>query len=323
MSGHQFYRVFGGILESDLEIADLHPIDPVSDPTWVLTTATGDPEPFDGERLGTEPVTSKANVTLLRQGDKYRLEFEDTGSFDFLDGGRKMVWYPKPDSDREAAAVDVLGRCLAIAFHAGGSLCLHGSAVAFDKGTIAFLAPKHHGKSTTALALARSGARLVSDDALPVTLNDPPLAYPGVHAVRLWADSAEQVASDRKSRVGLGGKLVVDDLEGAQVMHDPSPLEAVYLIAPMKADADRPAAARNETTSIEATLALVGQAKVGGLLTGSEAPTQLERASRLADKVPVYRLELMRDWDRLDEVVDTIRGWHADLILAPAPADAS
>ncbi len=316
MSGPEYYRVFGGILQTDLRIEDLHAIDPVDDPTWVLTTATGEPPSFNGETLGTEAVTSVATVTLLRDGDIYRLAFTDTGVFDFLDGGRSIVWYPRDDSDHEAAAVDVLGRCLAIAFHASGSLCLHGSAVAFDHGSIAFLAPKHHGKSTTALALAQSGARLVSDDALPVTLTKPPMAYPGVHAVRLWADSAEQVAGNHNSRVGLGGKLVVDDLQGAAVMHAPSPLEAVYLLAPMKADPDLPAARRTQTSSIEATLALVGQAKVGGLLTGSEAPQQLERASQLAECVPVYRLELMRDFDRLGEVVATIRSWHADLIDA-------
>ncbi|MFT5435053.1 MAG: hypothetical protein ACI9OJ_005770 [Myxococcota bacterium] len=314
MSSTEFYRVFGGILKSDLEIPDLHPIEPVPEVTWRLRKATDEIEPFGGETLGTEPVTSKANVTLLRRGEEYRLDFEDTGAFDVLDGGHEIIWYPKSDSDHEAAAVDVLGRCLPLAFHAGGSLCLHGSAVAFDHGTIAFLAPKHHGKSTTALALARSGARLVSDDALPVTLTDPPLAYPGVHSVRLWADSAEQVAFDRESRVGIAGKLVVNDLKGADVMDEPSPLSAVYLIAPILADADKPAANRTKTNSIEATLAMVGQAKVGGLLTGSEAPRSLERASRIADKVPVYRLELMRDFDRLDEVVGLIRSWHAELI---------
>lgn len=314
MSKPDFYRVFGGILRSDLEIPDLHAIEPKADHTWRLRKSTDAVEPFGGETLGTEPVTSKANVTLLRRGEEYRLDFEDTGAFDILDGGREIVWYPKSDSDYEAAAVDVLGRCLPLAFHASGSLCLHGSAVAFDHGTIAFLAPKHHGKSTTALALARSGARLVSDDALPVTLTDPPLAFPGVHAVRLWADSAEQVASDRHSRIGIAGKLVVDDLEGDAVMDEPSPLCAVYLIAPVLADADKPAAVRTITNSIEATLAMIGQAKVGGLLTGSEAPRQLERASKLAEKVPVYRLQLMRDFDRLDEVVGLIRSWHADLI---------
>ncbi len=314
MPAPEFYRVFGGVLQSDLKISDLHPIEAVSDPTWVLTTASHEADPFEGETLGSEPVTSKATVTLIRRGDDYRLDFTDTGAFDFSDRGRRILWYPKDDSDHEAAAVDVLGRCLAIAFHAGGALCLHGSAVAFAHGAIAFLAPKHHGKSTTALALTRSGARLLTDDALPVTLTPPPLAHPGVHAVRLWADSAERVAGDHDSRIGLGGKLVVDGLEGAAVMHDPSRLVAIYLIAPREANPDAPAAQRTLTSSIEATLAIVGQAKVGGLFTGSEAPGQIERASRLSEHVPVYRLEVMRDFDRLDEVVTTLRGWHSDLI---------
>ena len=96
-------------------------------------------------------VTDTATVQLIRGADCLRLDFTDTGIFDVSNDGRSMRWYPLPDSDPDAAALDVIGRVLAVCFHASGLVCLHGSAVALDSGTIAFLAPKFHGKSTTAL----------------------------------------------------------------------------------------------------------------------------------------------------------------------------
>jgi len=308
------YRVFGGVLRSELPIADLEPLADRPEPDWVVLVGSGEPEAFDGVRVGQEEVTSEASVELFSAPGRFRLVFTDTGVFDFFDEGRRIVWHGLPDSDPEAAAVDVLGRCLAVSFHQEGSLCLHGSAVAFDEGSVAFLAPKHHGKSTTALALTRSGARLLSDDALPVRLTDPPMAYPGVHAVRLWEDSAEQVADGQRSRVGLGGKLVVDRMDAHMVMHEPTPLAAVYLLVPVVAEEGTPAAQRFAMNSLESSLALVGQAKIGGLLGGVEAPVTLDRSLQLAESVPVYRLAIVRDFDRLDEVVETLRSWHADLI---------
>lgn len=308
------YRVFGGILRSELPVPELEALADAPEPDWTVRIGSGPAPHLEALKVGEEEVTSQADVELFAAPGHYRLVFTDTGTFDFTDEGRQITWYPNEDSDRDAAAVDLLGRCLAVCLHQEGAICLHGSAVAFDRGAVAFMAPKHHGKSTTALALVGSGARLLSDDALPVRLGPPARAYPGVHAVRLWEDSAEQVAEGQNQRIGLGGKLVVSELDDRTITHDNYPLSAVYLLAPVVAEAGRPAAERTRLSPLDSAMSLVGQAKIGGLLQGVEAPTALERSLTLSERVPVYRLSIVRDFERLAEVVDTVRSWHADLI---------
>ena len=312
MSEFALYRVCGAVLQSDLELSGLPRAEDNATPTWILSTAGEAAPPLYGEVLGEDAVTDVATVRLIRGPGCLRLDFSDTGVFDVTDDGGHVRWYPLPDSDAQAAALDVIGRVLAVCFHASGLVCLHGSAVALDGGTIAFLAPKFHGKSTTALALTRSGGRLVTDDMLPVELVDPPRAHPGVHAVRLWEDSAEQVAGEDNIREGVGGKLVLDDLAPDARMDEVSDLRAIYLLVPVTDEPEAPAVERERTSAVEAAVALVGQGKLGPLLGRSEAPVLLERSLRLSELVPVYRLRIARDFERLPEVVATLREWHGD-----------
>ena len=309
------YRVCGGVLESDLVFAELPVAPEGSTPTWVLTIPGNDAPPLEGQVLGEDEVTPTATVRLIRGPDRLRLDFTDTGVFDVIGDGGVIHWHPLPDSDPESAALDVIGRVLAVCFHASGLLCLHGSAVAFSSGSVAFLAPKFHGKSTTALALTRAGARLVSDDMVAVELTSPPRAHPGVHAVRLWEDSAKEIVGDDNVREGVGGKLVLDDLAEDDRMDDVTNLRAIYLLNPIQDDPELPAVEREQTVSVEAAMALIGQTKIGPLLGKSEAPVLLERALQLSELVPVYRLRIVRDFERLPEVAEIFRTWHEDASL--------
>ncbi|MCA9736008.1 MAG: hypothetical protein R3E98_20225 [Gemmatimonadota bacterium] len=313
--------VFGGVLQSDLDFPELPPAPAGAAPHWVLTTRTDTPPERVGARtLGADEVDQGVQVSLLGDEHGFRLSYSDTGTFDIAERGSRITWYPGPEAKPETARVDILGRVLAVALHARGDLTLHASAVAFGRGAIGFIAPKHHGKSTTALALVRSGARLVTDDTLGVTMDEDPLAIPGVHAVRLWNDSAELVgpADAAVDGSGPGGKLLLSDLPSDCLMIETTPLRALYLLAPVQAGEGVPAVERVALQSFDATLALLTQTKIGALLGGAEAGTVLDRVARIADKVPVYRLHVARDFARLDELVDTLRAWHADLVAAPA-----
>lgn len=66
-------------------------------------------------------------------------------------------------------------------------LVLHGSAVGIDGRAVVFCGPSGSGKSTVAAAMALSGAAVITDDALRVTLGaaGPPRCFPGVPELRL------------------------------------------------------------------------------------------------------------------------------------------
>ncbi len=310
------HLVFGGVLETELPFPELPPAPDTAQTSWTLERRDTEPPPLDATSLGGDDVDQGITVELFKLEEGFRLVYSDTGTFDLFERGDRIVWYPGTAWTEKTARIDVLGRVLAVALHARGELTLHASAAAFDRGTIAFIAPKLHGKSTTALAVVRSGARLVTDDTLGVTIEEKPRAVPGVHAVRLWSDSADRVGTEDAAvdANGPGGKLLISDLPADSLMYDRTPLNALYLLAPVLADEAEAAATRVRLQPFEATLALLGQTKIGALLGGVEAPTVLGLVTHVADHIPVYRLHIARDFEQLPAAVERLREWHADLI---------
>lgn len=316
------YQLFGGCFESDLSFPELipHSADAAD---WALRTAPlpplADPEP-----VGAAHIHAETYVRLFRGADRYRIVYDDTGSFEVLPEESLIIWDPKGGADREAARLDVMGMVFPALFHAAGMYCLHASAVEVGAGGVAFIAPKFHGKSTLARALTRAGGRLATDDTLPIALGEPPTMRPGVHQVRLWEDSADHFKEDAAAyRSGYGGKHVLTDIEDSQLMRDPIPLDAVYLLTPFRASPDRPAARRVQIPAIQATLAIVQQAKIACLLAGAEAGTTFEMAAELAAAVPVYRLEVVRGYELLEEVVEQLLDWHGGAAPASRIAGAA
>ena len=310
------YAVFGGCLQSDLPVPELPVVTDVA-PDWTFATITrraARPLIF----LGEDRVTDAVRVRLYRHAGGYQLLFDDTGCFDVSRNGSSIVWSAPPDVSLNAVRLDLLGRVLALAAHASGILCLHGSAVACGSEGIVFLAPKFHGKSTMAAALARAGASVLADDTVPVEPGPPALLRPGVPAVRLWRDAAHQLGD---------GLAVLDGSHGAKALfsqgrrHDARqgcPLAAIYLLQPVMPDSVPPVR-RVPVPPVAAALAIVEHARLGPLLRGPEAGTVLAMAAALARSTPVFAMQVARSFDRLPDVVTTLSGWHA---FTPAEAVA-
>ncbi len=305
------YSVFGGRLRSQIPLPALDAAGE-GEPRWTLAVVDRPRALPTADLLGEDEVDPGVGVRLFRHALGYRLVYEDTGTFDVLDGGALIEWHPRPGADACAAALDVLGRVIPTSMHAAGTLCLHGSAVALGGQGVAFLAPKYHGKSTLAHALVRAGAGLLTDDVVPVDPGPPARVSPGVQRLRLWSDSASRLGGVEAP--GAGEKHVVEPGAVSRPLA-PVPLAAVYLLAPVRAAPGRAAARRAELATLPAALALLGQSRLGLLLGRTESVAMLDRAARLAETVPVYTLEVVRDFDRLGEVVERLTEWHP-----PVPA---
>lgn len=306
------YTIFGSTLDADVELPELRPAPAGERPRWTLRTS-GDPAPRgDGwTLLGEEPLSGPHRVRLLRSPAAVRLEYTDTGTFDIAPDG-EVTWHPGPEAAPENVRADVIGRVLATALHAAGTLCLHGSAVALSDGAVGFLAPRGYGKSTLAGALTAAGARLVTDDTLAVQLGRLPVALPGVHSMRMWGDSSERVGARLGGGALLPGvKHTVTDLPARRVALEPVPLRSLYVLGPVRVTDGAWVCRRLAMPPAAAALSLVGHGKLGPLLSHpAEIPVLLERSSALAAVVPVYALQVERDWARLDDVVGEICRWH-------------
>jgi len=316
-----FFEIFGRRLQSEVAFPELVEIT-TGPPDWTLRMRHELARGPDDVRIGSIDF-GRIEVRLFRSPDGYRFESDETGAFHIRDGGRSVEWAPAPGADPGLARIDLLNRVLPLALHASGTLCLHGSGVVLPAGAICFLAPKMHGKSTLAMAFASRGAPLLSDDTLAFDLVGAPRVRPGVHSLRLRADSAERFAPRAALRgVGGEGKTVVAPLDGAGIARSPASLAALYLLAPRLPGNDGPSARRIPLDSVLAPVALVGQSRLGGLFDGVEHAAILDRVIQLTATVPVYRLEMDRDFDRLDAVVDEIARWHGGLPAAAAGAGA-
>jgi hypothetical protein len=311
------YAILGGCLRSALEFPGLREVANVS-PTWTLRLASPAPLPPDAHLLGTDDVDVGVRVRLFRSERGLHLAYDDTGCFDVSCDARDILWRAPRDVSLDAARLDVIGRVLAVALHVRGAVCLHASAVALGNGVIAFLGAKGFGKSTIAGALTRAGARLVTDDTLRVEPGYPPIAFPGVHELRLRSDAAMRLQPLLRDARILGDRHVIRDLGADQIEVAPGPLSAIYLLSPAPSLDGGVATRLAPLAPVPAALSLVRNAKLAPLLGGGDAVTLLDRIITVASAVPVQLLQVARDFSRLDDVVADVLEWHE--VTAGAPA---
>ncbi|MGQ0704427.1 MAG: hypothetical protein ACT4PM_15035 [Gemmatimonadales bacterium] len=245
------------------------------------------------------------------------MEHECTGNYYISADGGVIQYFLRPGAHIEAVRLDMLGRVMALALHAGGWICLHGSAMKLRDGVVGFIGPKGYGKSTLASGLLRAGAQLASDDLLVLQPGPPVRALPGVHTLRLRDDSAEHLADEGLStRRDVFGKHVVADLPRDRLMQSATPLAAIYWLDPAPPGYAEPVV-RDRLPMTRAAATLVSQGKIARLLGKSETFDVLERALAVCRETPVYRLAVSRDLARLDQVVGHLLRWHHTEQLAP------
>lgn len=309
MTAVRHYAVFGGVLGSAFDFPELRPADGPAD--WTLAPSDGELPPL-GERLGSQRITLDCSAHLHRTPSGLALVYDDTGRFDLPASGDTIHWTPGVRPDVAAMRTDVLGRCLALLHHQRGALALHASALQFGDGAIALMAPSGTGKSSLAFALVRQGARLLTDDTLPIELGaESVVARPGVQSIRLREDAAHVVGGPDRFTPEVWGKREYRDLPSTALADAPVALRAVYVLVP--ADPAQPDAVRREALpGIVAISALLGQHKLGALLGGSEAPVTLARVAELVRRVPVRRLLVARDLARLGDAAAQLAAWHDD-----------
>jgi hypothetical protein len=306
----QSYHVFGGILRSELEFPELERA-ASGDPDWTLRISDEPADPsLKLESIGEAIVDQGVMVRASTTGDLFRLAYDDTGVFDVFDSGRAIRWHRPAGVDDEAARLDVLGRVLALALHASGWLSLHGSAVALERGAIAFLAGKGNGKSTLAFALMRAGAALMTDDTVVIGAGAPAIVRPGVQSVRLFQDSAELL--DAQSPIPGRDTKATFAPPAATLRRDTrAPLAALYLLESVPAGSIAQPAERQRILGPAAVFGLLAQTKIGSLLGGSQSAAVFDAVVALAEGAEVYSLRVTRDYALLPAVVEQLAAWHA------------
>lgn len=306
MSPLRFYSVYGACLASEVPLPELDEIPP-GPARWTVRATTALPPMTDAVELGAEVIYGAVHARLFRHAEGHRILVEDTGSFDLSLDGSRIAVLPLAGEWDDFVRSHLTGRVLATALHLGGLLPLHGSSVATPEGAVGFLAPKGFGKSSLALALAKAGASLLSDDTLPVE-SEAARAWPGVHGLRVHDDTLEAVGGAEGPNRTREGKHLITDFGRERVLARPMPLAALYVLVPIAPDGED--VDRVRTPRLQAAVSIVAHVKVGGMLGRAAAPVMLARAARLAAQVPVFQLAMPRDLAALPAAARTILSWH-------------
>jgi hypothetical protein len=269
-------------------------------PSWPDSAGAPDlqlvegPAPLELE----DPLWSRPRLSVGRDGTVL-LRLEGIGRFlirpegeirlDRSEDGRR--------ADIEAALVSVVAGAV---LHQRALLPLHASCVLIDGVAVAITAPSGAGKSTLAAALVSAGHRLLTDDICVVRFAEDgaAVALPGANRLRLYDDSATAVGQGPKTAPTTEAVREKRGWDRPIADHAPQPLAAI-----LRLERATTASLKRLTglSAINPMQDIVYRAPLGVRL-GRER--ELFRGlTRLADKVPIYRMTRPERLDSLAELV--------------------
>lgn len=302
------YVAFGHGIDSATPFPELRE-SAQADARWTYRTTDALPSMSAPQLMGEEVLYADVRARLFAHDTGHRIDIDDTGRFELSADLRTLTWERRAEAWPDFVRAHLLGRVLATVLYLEGLLPLHASAVAARDGIVAFIAPKGFGKSSLALASVRAGARLATDDTLPVMPGAPAMAWPGIQSLRVHQDVVDVLGTATPGEETREGKRLLASLDRTQLLDAPAPLAAIYLLAP-HVDGDPAPLVYEALPTPIAAMAIVSHVKIARMLGAAASATMLERAATIARTVPVRLLQTPRDLARLDEVARTVLGWH-------------
>ncbi|MEH7444064.1 aldolase [Bacillus sp. JJ1122] len=165
-------------------------------------------------------------------------QIPETGTF-LIEDGKKIMVYPMKDSDHNKIRLYILGTCIGVLLMQRKVLTLHGSAIAIDGKAYAFIGHSGAGKSTLASTFINKGYQLLSDDIIPLLMNEEgrPYVIPTYPQQKLWQESLQNFGLDSSAF----SPLFERETKFAIPVHssfckDPLPLGGVFEITKTEED---------------------------------------------------------------------------------------
>jgi hypothetical protein len=180
----------------------------------------------------------------------------------------------------------VSGTIVAYLLSLGGNLVLHASAVEVDGGAVAFIGYSGQGKTTLATLFCAAGYPLVTDDVLPVAVDErgEVSCTPGGVQLRVRPKAEAVIAHFTEDvprrRTADGRQGISPVLTGASRL----PLRAAVVPEP---DRERQDCESRRLPAIEAMLTLTRFQRIEGWKSDRELRAQFGTITRVAGSVPV------------------------------------
>lgn len=196
------YRAYGLTIGATDPIAHLATATLEGAPDVAVRFLPGDDRRFpnrgdDAERM---VIHESSHISVTRDGDRIELDVRrpDGANFAFLVEPTSVdVLVPSGISSTDPTSF-LIGTVLAMVCRLRRQSCLHASVLAVDDRAFALVGRKGAGKSTTAAALLRLGARLVSDDVGVLSISDDvAMVAAGYPSIRLTEPTMRHFGFDR------------------------------------------------------------------------------------------------------------------------------
>lgn len=239
---------------------------------------------------------------FCRIGSDVVIRFPGFADFVLPPGNGATLCWPVPSLDDDTREHIFLNQVLPLVQGRSGRLSFHASAVATDRGAIAFVGRSGQGKSTLAAEFAANGCPFLTDDGL--VLDDRAGEYlvePSHPSIRLWDDSREALIGAEAERAGdVSYTRKARFLAGRSIRFrdSPVPLRVAYFLG--EDEAGTPKFVPHAGADL-----LFGWVQHSFLLDLDEPVALSEHFSRLAAfsaAVPCYWLHYSRRYDRLAAV---------------------
>ena len=303
------YSIYGLSLESDVQLHTV--LEPSPNSPYLRFTCTTEDVVRDVDRilLYESPERGEngaAMFELYRVGEAFLISYPKSVDFYISTDTIRchlhdpnLLWWVK---------ILLLGPILSFWLELKGMLCLHASAIVTEQGAAGFLAFSKAGKTSIAASFVQSGAALLTDDILPVLVDEDGkvMARSGYPQMRMWPEQAEYFAGDanRFPRVHPHKSKVRVPVRELGTFHEqPAKLRALFL--PQRQD---------PSIAGDITIDPMGTQDALMLLLSSSFPapatrhvpeiqaSRLEVASRIIEEVDLYRLNYPEGYDRLSDV---------------------
>jgi hypothetical protein len=292
------YHAFGQVIASEFPIDVLEPA-PDCAPTIEVKLAEG----LRDESYAEDPAFEIAP-------DRQRFHWAAVGAFEITESGCILV-EPYADIPWRLVSQPLLGIVISVALERLGLFCLHGGSVDVNGRAAIVLGDKGAGKSTTVSSLLGAGHQLLTDDLVAIDCTDTEaqgIVQTGFPAVKLWPDSAEALAVNTTENSELIHPTItkIQKQLDASNMAKPKPADAIFVLAPSQTGKtyaeELPAA-----TALEALLYFAFIARFGNTSLGPQHLGHfMRRCCHVVKTARVYRLNVHRDFGRLDDLVAEI-----------------
>lgn len=176
------YKVFGLVVESELECPDLP-----------LSSGIPDVRISFGKVPDSLESPLSKGVRFQAAPGEFLLKVDLVAHY-HVKNGDSITIQPFPNSNDEDIRLFMLGSAFGALIMQRGLLPFHGSGIVIDNNGIIFSGVSGSGKSTLAGAFLQKGYSLITDDVSVIEIREKtPFIHPGYPRMKLWKDSLKKL----------------------------------------------------------------------------------------------------------------------------------